>query len=45
LFETNNCIINGNKLYVDNLSFLHKGFFIVKILCANKVYAGKIVKF
>jgi len=45
LFETNNCIINGNKLYVDNLSFLHKGFFIVKILCANKVYAGKIIKF
>jgi len=44
LFETNNCIISGNKLYIDNLSFLHKGFFIVKILCANKVYAGKIVK-
>jgi hypothetical protein len=44
LFETNNCIISGNKLYVDNLSFLHKGFFIVKILCVNKVYASKIIK-
>lgn len=44
LFETDNCIMSGNKLYIDNLSFLHKGFFIVKILCANRVYTGKIIK-